>query len=41
MPIETVTAERIRGQVFLLRDQQGFPIVMANPGACWGRTYCP
>lgn len=41
MPRETVTAEWVRDQVFLLRDHQGFPIVMANPGGVLGADLLP
>ena len=41
MPVETVTAEWVRDQVFLLRDHQGFPILMANPGGVLGADLLP
>lgn len=41
MPQETVTAEWVRDQVFLLRDHQGFPILMANPGGVLGADLLP
>jgi len=41
MKIETVTATWVRDQVFLLRDHQGFPIVMANPGGVLGADLLP
>lgn len=41
VPVETVTAEWIRGREFLLRDHQGFPILMANPGGVLGADLLP
>lgn len=41
MPIETVTADWVRGQVFLLRDHAGFPILMAQPQGVLGADLLP
>jgi putative redox protein len=41
MPVETVTADWVREQVFLLRDQAGFPIVMTQPNGVLGADLLP
>jgi putative redox protein len=41
MTTEKVTAEWVRDQVFLLRDRQGFPIVMAQPEGVVGADLLP
>ncbi len=41
MPTEKVTAEWVRDQVFLLRDHQGFPIVMSQPDGVLGADLLP
>jgi putative redox protein len=41
MPIETVTADWVREQVFLLRDHAGFPIVMTQPNGVLGADLLP
>lgn len=41
MPIETVHAEWVNNQVFLLKDQFGFPIVMTQPQGVNGADLLP
>jgi putative redox protein len=41
MPTEKVTAEWVKDQVFLLRDQKGFPIVMSQPDGVLGADLLP
>jgi putative redox protein len=41
MPIETVRADWIEGQVFLLRDRAGFPVVMTQPMGVNGADLLP
>ena len=41
MPIEKVTAQWIEDQAFLLKDHQGFPIVMAQPTGVLGADLLP
>lgn len=41
MPTETVQAEWVRDQVFLLRDRGGFPLVMTQPGGVNGADLLP
>jgi len=41
MPIETVTADWVRDQIFQLRDQAGFPILMAQPNGVLGADLLP
>jgi putative redox protein len=41
MSIEKVTAEWVKDQVFLLRDQKGFPIIMSQPDGVLGADLLP
>jgi putative redox protein len=41
MPTETVTADWVREQVFMLRDHAGFPIIMAKPNGVLGADLLP
>ena len=41
MPIETVRADWIEDQVFLLRDHFGFPVVMTHPMGVSGADLLP
>ncbi len=41
MPIETVTATWLGEQSFLLKDHQGFPILMAQPEGVLGADLLP
>lgn len=41
MASERVTAEWLHDQVFMLRDHQGFPIVMAQPDGVLGADLLP
>jgi uncharacterized OsmC-like protein len=41
MPTEVVHAEWVRGNVFLLRDHGGFPIVMTQPNGALGADLLP
>jgi len=41
MPIETVHADWVEGQVFLLRDRAGFPVVMTQPMGVSGADLLP
>jgi putative redox protein len=41
MPTETVTADWVRDQEFLLRDHAGFPILMAEPKGVLGADRLP
>jgi len=41
MPTETVRADWIHGQAFLLSDHHGFPIVMAQPNGVSGADLLP
>jgi putative redox protein len=41
MATETVTAEWVNEQVFLLRDHKGFPIVMSQPDGVLGADLLP
>ena len=41
MPTETLTADWVRDQVFLLRDHAGFPILMAQPKGVLGADRLP
>ena len=41
MPTETVTADWVREQVFMLRDHAGFPVIMAKPHGVLGADLLP
>ena len=41
MPVETVSANWIDGQVFLLRDHNDFPLIMTQPGGVNGADLLP
>jgi putative redox protein len=41
MPIEKVRADWVEGQVFLLRDRGGFPVVMTQPMGVNGADLLP
>ena len=41
MPTEKVTVEWLKDQVFMLRDHQGYPIVMAQPEGVLGADLLP
>lgn len=41
MPIETVRADWIESQMFLLRDHAGFPVVMTQPNGVLGADLLP
>lgn len=41
MPTETVSAEWVRDQMFLLRDQHGYPVVMSQPDGVLGADLLP
>jgi hypothetical protein len=41
MPTEMVSVEWLGGQVFLMNDREGFPIVMTQPMGVNGADFLP